>query len=62
MIVVIFMEQWLKDKKHINSIIGIVVSVICLIAFGANNFIIPAMIGIIALLTLGRRTLDKEEL
>lgn len=62
MFVVIFMEQWLKDKKHINSIIGIVVSVICLIAFGANNFIIPAMIGIIALLTLGRKTLDKEEL
>lgn len=62
MFVVIFLEQWLKDKKHINSIIGIVMSILCLIIFGANNFIIPAMIGIIALLTLSRKSLDKEEL
>ena len=62
MFVVIFLEQWLKDKKHINSIIGIVMSILCFIIFGANNFIIPAMIGIIALLTLSRKSLDKEEL
>lgn len=62
MFVVIFLEQWLKDKKHINSIIGIVMSILCLIIFGANNFIIPAMIAIIALLTLSRKSLDKEEL
>lgn len=62
MFVVIFLEQWLKDKKHINSIIGIVMSILCLIIFGANNFIIPTMIGIIALLTLSRKSLDKEEL
>lgn len=62
MFVVIFMEQWLKDKKHFHSILGLAISVISLIAFGADKFIIPAMIGITALLSLFRKPLEREEL
>lgn len=60
MFVVIFIEQWLKDKKHINSLLGLLISLLCLIAFGANNFIIPSMISIVAMLTFIRNPLEKE--
>lgn len=59
MFVVIFIEQWKREKNHISSIIGLAVSLVCLIIFGTNNFIIPSMIVIIALLTLMRKPLEK---
>ena len=55
MFVVIFMEQWLKEKNHISSLLGLALSLICLVAFGADNFIIPAMLAILIVLTLSRR-------
>lgn len=62
MFVVIFMEQWMKDKKMINGLIGLGVSVISLLAFGADNFILPAMAGILLLLTVVRKPLEKGDL
>lgn len=61
MFVVIFLEQWLKEKNHTSSLIGILVSIICLIFFGADSFMIPTMIGIIAILTLLQNKLKKTE-
>lgn len=60
MFVVIFIEQWLKEKNHVSALIGIAVSVICLAVFKADGFIIPSMLGIILLLTLLRKPLEKE--
>jgi 4-azaleucine resistance transporter AzlC len=60
MFVVIFLEQWFKDKNHLSGITGIVLSLICLIIFGADNFIIPAMILILATLTIMRNYLEKR--
>lgn len=60
MFVVIFLDQWLKERDHISAIVGIGVSVLCLVAFGAENFIIPAMAAILLLLTLLRRPLEKR--
>ncbi|MBE6988381.1 MAG: azaleucine resistance protein AzlC [Ruminococcaceae bacterium] len=54
MFVVIFLEQWLKDKDHTSAIMGFIISAICLAAFGKDNFIIPSMIGILGFLTLIR--------
>ena len=48
----VFIEQWLTTKKHTPAIIGVVVSVVCLIIFGSANFLIPAMILIALLLCL----------
>ena len=52
MFVVIFLEGWLKEKNHISSLIGIVASVVCLLAFGKDSFLIPTMACIIALLSV----------
>lgn len=59
MFVVIFMEQWMKERNHASALAGIGISLLCLAAFGADDFIIPAMIGILGVLTLLKRPLEK---
>lgn len=58
MFVVIFLEQWLKEKNHVSAVMGIVLSLLCLVAFGADDFMIPSMIAIFAALTLMRGGLE----
>ena len=62
MFVVIFLEQWLKEKNHASSCIGIGVSILCLIIFGADSFMIPTMIAIIAVLAAFRKPLEQKEI
>jgi 4-azaleucine resistance transporter AzlC len=59
--VVIFIEQWMKEKKHHSALVGLGVSTVSLIIFGGENFIIPAMIAILGVLTLLRKPLEKVE-
>ncbi|MGI6145574.1 MAG: branched-chain amino acid ABC transporter permease [Clostridia bacterium] len=60
--VVIFVGQWKAQKNHKPAIIGVLCSVICLVIFGPSNFIIPAMIAILAVLTISRKEylVEKE--
>ena len=60
MFVVIFLNQWKKDKNHLSAIYGISISLICLVLFGPDNFIIPSMIGIFLALTVSRKYLEKK--
>ena len=61
MFVVIFMEQWLKEKRHESALIGLGLSVLCLVIFGAENFMIPSMVAILVVLTAFRRPLDRQQ-
>lgn len=61
MFAVIFLEQWLKEKNHVPSLIGLGISALALIVFGSDSFLIPAMLAILVLLTLLRKPLEKEE-
>lgn len=61
MFIVIFMEQWMKDKKHTSALLGIGLSLLCVLAFGAENFILPAMAAIVAVLTACRKSLQTKE-
>ena len=58
MFVVIFMEQWIKDRRHVSQWIGLAAGVICLLIFGADNFLIPTMICILCALTALRKPLE----
>lgn len=60
MFVVIFLEQWLKEKEHTSAIIGLFAAAACLVCFGADSFMIPSMVLIILLLTFFRKRLDKK--
>ena len=61
MFVVIFMEQWLKEKRHTSALVGIGISLLCLLTFGADHFIIPSMLAILGVLTLIRNPLERGE-
>ena len=51
--VVIVVDQFLTSQRHIYSYLGFIISIVCLLVFGADAFIIPSMIGIIiGLLTM----------
>lgn len=58
MFVVIFLDQWSKEKRHFSSYTGLIVSFAALVFFGADNFMIPAMAMILIVLSLARK---KEE-
>ena len=57
--VVIFLNQWRTSKRHSPALIGLGASAVSLLIFGAENFIIPAMILIVLCLTVFRRQLSK---
>ncbi len=52
--VTIFVDQWISTKNHWPAIVGVAVSVACRLIFGADNFLIPAMVGIFTVLTVTR--------
>lgn len=56
--VCIFVEQWEKTKNHLPAILGLIVSLVCLMIFGADRFLIPSMIGISIGLFLLRNKLE----
>lgn len=58
--VTIFVEQWLSSKNHGPAIVGVVTTVISLVVFGADVFLIPSMIMIAVCLILMRKT-GKED-
>lgn len=59
MFVVIYLERFLSEKDHTSSICGIILSLICLLIFGADSFIIPSMLVILIALTLMRGALER---
>lgn len=44
--IVIFVEQWEKTRQHFPAILGLLVSLVCLVIWGADQFMVPSMIGI----------------
>lgn len=58
--VTIFVEQWLSTKHHGPAIVGVAATVVCLLLFGTDVFLIPSMVIITACLTMMRKT-GKEE-
>ena len=48
----VFIEQWMAVKNHTPALIGVGVSVICLVLFGGDQFLIPTMLVIFVLLCL----------
>lgn len=59
--VVIFVEQWEKTRCHIPIYLGLGVSIVCLFIFGADNFLIPSMIGISAGLFIFRKRIEEVQ-
>lgn len=59
--VVMLVEQWEKSATHIPAILGVVITVICLVIFGADYFLIPSMLIITVFLLVFGKTIRKAE-
>ena len=58
--IVIFVEQWFEKKNRFPAIVGVVASLICLLIFGKDGFILPSMIVIMVILLSNHRTEEKK--
>lgn len=57
--ITIFVEQWLSTQNHAHAVLGVAVSVVSLLIFGADNFLIPAMCMIMVGVTLLQKWEEK---
>ncbi len=55
-----FTEQWLRTRDHIPALTGLLATLLCLVVFGPENFLIPAMLLITLILTLLRGRLGRK--
>ena len=58
--IVIFLDYLQRNKDYLSSSTGFIVSLLSLIMFGKDNFIIPAMIAIVVVLLSFRRKYDAN--
>lgn len=58
--VVIFINQWKKDERHTAALLGLGLSILSLILFGKDRFLLPAMAAILVSLTLFRKQIEKQ--
>lgn len=50
--VTLFVEQWLSRKERFPALVGVLSSLVCLLIFGKDIFLIPSMVLMALLLTL----------
>ena len=60
MFVVIFMEQWMKERKHYTACIGLISTILCRIIFGTNQFMLPTMLCILICLIGLRKPIERH--
>lgn len=58
--VIIFMDQWEKNKNHFPAVAGFIVAVICLFVFGQMAFMLPALILVSGILMFWSGKKQKE--
>ena len=58
--VTMFVEQWLSTKNHLPAVFGVMSTVLCLLIFGSQIFLIPSMVIIALLLTFTRKTAKRR--
>lgn len=57
--VIIFIGQWEQTRNHVPAIIGGVIAVICLVIFGDNSFMLPALLVTSGVLMFKGRSVRK---
>lgn len=55
-----FTEQWLNAHDHVSALTGLFSTLVCLILFGPERFLIPAMLVMTLVLTLLRGRMEKR--
>ena len=55
-----FTEQWIRSRDHLPALTGLLSTLLCLLLFGPEGFLIPAMLLITFILTLLRGRLGRK--
>jgi 4-azaleucine resistance transporter AzlC len=58
---VVFVEQWLAAKSHVPALAGLLSGVLAILVFGADRFILPALILAVGVLIAARPALGRKE-
>ncbi|CUU40731.1 MULTISPECIES: AzlC family ABC transporter permease [Helicobacter] len=58
--IVIFIEQWRNKSMRTSALLGIIISLISLYIFGAEQFLLPALLGICIALSFKRRSFETQ--
>ena len=58
---VLVVEQWKSHSKHFPAILGFSVSILSILIFGTENFIIPTLIIICVILLLFKNQLEEKK-
>ncbi len=58
--IVIFVEQWLEKKNRFPAVVGVLASLVCLLVFGKDSFILPSMIIIMIVLLSNHKIEEKK--
>ena len=56
-----FTEQWITAKDHVPALTGLLGTLLCLVLFGRENFLIPSMLLITLVLTLFRGRISAAD-
>lgn len=59
--VTVFVEQWISDKEHRPALIGLGATLLCLLVFNSDSFLIPAMVLILLSLALLKKPIEAKE-
>ena len=59
--VTVFIDQWKSAENHIPAVLGVAATLACRLIFGRELFLIPAMVIIIAVLTVMRGRIEQKE-
>ena len=59
--VTMFVEQWLSNKNHFPALVGAGATLLCLVIFGSELFLIPSMVVIALVLTIYRKTGRRKQ-
>lgn len=59
--VTMFVEQWLSSKNHFPALVGAGATLLCLVIFGSELFLIPSMVVIALVLTIYRKTGRRKQ-
>lgn len=56
-----YTQQWLSGEHRASLVIGVLSTLICLIVFGKDMFLIPSMVAIVAILVIFKNKISKYE-
>lgn len=59
--VCIYTDQWMHQKNHLPAITGVVATLVCLVIFGSQKFLIPSMILITVVLFMVKGFMKRKE-